>query len=103
MILLEHCAPFRYPTPFSLHFSPMHLEACQADLAGYCRNMHGEDRDLAAHVTVARQVGFSIYGSPPELLFGTVPRDFYLDIIIRDIAVAQVKAPADPTFFVLNQ
>lgn len=103
VVLLEHCAPFHYPTPFSLHFSPMHLEACRADLAGYCRSMHGEDRDLAAHFTVARQVGFSIYGPPPAQLFGPVPRACYLDSILRDIADAEVEAPANPAYFVLNQ
>lgn len=103
VVLLEHCTPFRYPTPFSLHFSPIHLEACRADLAGYCRNMHGVDRDLAAHFAVARQVGFSIYGPPPIQLFRPVPRACYLDSILRDIADAEVEAPANPTYFVLNQ
>lgn len=103
VVLLEHCAPFRYPTPFSLHFSPMHLKAWKTDLAGYCRSMHGEDRDLAAHVTVARQMGFSIYGPPPAQLFGPVPHADYLDSILRDIADAEEEAPANPTYFVLNQ
>ena len=43
-VLLQDCVHFRYPTPFSLHFSPMHLAASKKDLTEYCRNMHGVDR-----------------------------------------------------------
>lgn len=103
VVLSKFCMPFRYPTPFSLHFSPTHLEECQADLTRYCHSMHGTDRDLAAHFTVARQVGFSIYGPPPAQLFGPVPRTCYLDSILRDIADAETEAPANPVYFVLNQ
>lgn len=103
VVLSEHCTHFRYPTPFSLHFSPMHLDACRADLAGYCRSMHGEDRDLAAHFMVARKVGFSIYGPPPAQLLGPVPRACYLDSILRDIADAEDEAPVNPVYFILNQ
>ncbi|MGI5885675.1 MAG: DNA polymerase subunit beta, partial [Candidatus Spyradocola sp.] len=52
--------PFAYPTPFVLHLSGAHLAACRADLAGYCRRMNGVDPDLAAHVTVLRQVGYAL-------------------------------------------
>lgn len=103
LVLLADCAHFRYPTPFCLHFSPMHLAACQADLDGYCRDMHGLDHDLAAHFMIARQLGFSIYGPPPQQLFGPIPRSCYLDSILRDIEGAEQEAIADPTYFVLNQ
>lgn len=29
VVLVQDCVHFRYPTPFSLHFSPMHLAACK--------------------------------------------------------------------------
>lgn len=103
VVLQSDCARFRYPTPFYLHFSPIHLSACLTDLEGYCSAMHGLDRDLAAHFMVARQVGFSIYGPPPQQIFAPVPRVYYLDSIFRDIADAEAEAPANPTYFVLNQ
>lgn len=103
VVLLADCVHFRYPTPFYLHFSPMHLAACQADLEGYCRTMHGQDRDLAAHFMVARRVGFSAYGPPPQQIFGAVPQACYLDSILHDVADAEHEAAANPVYFVLNQ
>lgn len=101
-VLLQDCVHFRYPTPFSLHFSPMHFAACEKDLTEYCRNMHGLDRDLAAHFTVVRQVGIPLYGPPPRQIFGPVPRVCYLDSIFRDIADAPQEITDNPVYFVLN-
>lgn len=101
-VLVQDCVHFRYPTPFSLHFSPMHLAACKKDLTEYCRNMHGVDRDLAAHFTVVRQVGIPLYGPPPRQIFGPVPRICYLDSIFRDVADASQEIIDNPVYFVLN-
>lgn len=103
VVLLADCTRFRYPTPFHLHFSPMHLSACRTDLEDYCRAMHGLDRDLAAHFTVARRVGFSICGPPPQQIFGPVPQACYLDSILHDVADAEHEAAVNPVYFILNQ
>ena len=44
----RYANPFAYPTPFELHFSPMHLRRYREDPDGYIRGMKGTDADLAA-------------------------------------------------------
>lgn len=39
VVLLRDCRDFAYPTPYQLHYSPMHRRAFEQDLAGYCRRM----------------------------------------------------------------
>ena len=52
----------------------MHRARCLRDLPAYCAEMHGADPDLAAHFTVARAVGLTLWGPPAESMFGPVPR-----------------------------
>lgn len=64
VVLLRDCRDFAYPTPYRLHYSPIHRRAFEQDLSGYCRRMQGVDCDLAAHFTVIRRVGIVLFGSP---------------------------------------
>ena len=57
----EYCSPFVYPTPFELHFSPMHLQWFQDDPQEYVEKMKGEDIDLAAHFTIIRNYGVTLW------------------------------------------
>lgn len=41
--------------------------------------MHGVDRDLAAHITVVRQVGITLCGKNIREVFGEIPKADYLD------------------------
>ena len=95
------CRPFRYPTPFELHYSNAHSARAGADLAAYSRDMHGTDPDLAAHVTVLHHAGIALYGPPIAEVFGEVPRASYLDSILSDVADAP-QDDADPVYFTLN-
>lgn len=94
--------PFRYPTPFLLHFSPMHLDWFRRDPTGYVQHMKGEDPDLAAHCTVVRKRGKVLYGAPVEEIFGDVPTAAYLDSIRQDVAGAQEDILTDPIYMTLN-
>lgn len=94
--------PFRYPTPFVLHFSPMHLDWFRRDPNGYVQHMKGEDPDLAAHCTVVRKRGVVLQGAPVEELFGEVPPSAYLDSIRQDVAGAGEDILADPIYMTLN-
>ena len=73
-VLEAYCRAFIHPTPYELHYSPMHRARCLRDLPAYCAEMHGADPDLAAHFTVARAVGLTLWGPPAESIFGPVPR-----------------------------
>lgn len=102
VVLRRNCDPFVYPTPFELHFSNAHRENCKKDLFSYCRDMHGTDRDLAAHFTVIRKAGFALCGTDAASLFGEVPEEAYLDSIKRDVAQAGSEILENPVYMILN-
>lgn len=102
LVLHENCNPFRYPTPFELHFSNFHRERCRADVKKYCQEMHGTDRDLAAHFTVIRSRGIALCGKPIPEVFGEVPEREYWDSICRDVAEAPEEILHQPVYMVLN-
>ena len=98
----EVCQPFIYPTPFELHFSPMHLDWFRNDPMGYVENMKGIDKDLAAHITVIRECGIVLYGAAIQDVFAEVPREDYFDSIFEDIQNAKEDILSDPMYMVLN-
>ncbi len=102
IVLEEVCNHFQYPTPFELHFSNFHKERCMADLKQYCLDMHGVDRDLAAHFTVVRNAGMTLWGKQISDVFGEVPKADYLDSIRRDIEDAVNEINEDPVYIILN-
>lgn len=102
VVLETVCKPFVYPTPFELHFSNTHKERCQADLAAYCQNMHGVDKDLAAHVTVINQVGMTLCGKEIANVFGAVSKQAYMDSIWYDIENAGEDIDENPVYIILN-
>jgi len=99
-VLEEVCRNFRHPAPYELHFSNAHLERYRADLTGYCRELQGVDYDLAAHFSVIRARGETLWGAPIGEIFAPVPREAMLDSILRDVAEEDVSE--DPLYFALN-
>ena len=73
----EYCNPFVYPTPFELHFSPMHLQWFIDNPKHYVTNMHGEDKDLAAHFTIIKHYGIVLCGDTVDSVFGLVPKEYF--------------------------
>lgn len=96
------CAPFRYPTPFELHYSNTHKQRCRDNLAEYCRTMNGTDPDLAAHFTVLRKAGIVLWGKPIADVFAEVPKADYLDSILGDVRDAGTEISGDPVYYILN-
>lgn len=94
--------PFVYPTPFVLHFSPMHLGWFQNAPVGYVQKMKGTDPDLAAHCTIVRRYGIPLWGDPIDETFGQVPKSAYLDSIWQDVAQARTDILGDPMYITLN-
>ena len=98
----KFCADFVFPTPFELHFSPMHLARWERDPAEYIAGMKGEDPDLAAHFTVLRARGTALCGSPVKEVFGEVPEDAYFESIRADVENAEEDLAEDPVYLTLN-
>jgi streptomycin 3"-adenylyltransferase len=102
VVLAKHCREFRYPTPFELHFSNMHLDWFRNDPIGYCKNMNGEDPDLAAHFAIILKYGIVLYGKEVRRVFSEVPREAYLDSIKSDIEDAASAVLDNPVYMILN-
>lgn len=98
----EFCDPFLYPTPFELHFSPMHLKGFLENPQEYVERMKGTDRDLAAHFTILRRYGRVLYGEEIGEIFGEVGRNDYLDSIWSDVENACEDILSDPMYMTLN-
>ncbi len=98
----KFCRPFVYPTPFELHFSPAHLGPCQKDPEEYVKNMHGTDKDLAAHFMIISRYGVALFGPPVPKVFGAVPREAYLDSILLDVENALEEICHTPVYTALN-
>jgi len=94
--------PFVYPTPYVLHYSGTYRDACRRDLHTYCRDMHGTDPDLAAHITVCHAAGITLCGKPIGKVFGAVPASAYLDSIRSDIENASQDIRENPVYVILN-
>lgn len=98
----EFCNPFVYPTPYELHFSPMHLKWFLQKPQEYVKRMKGTDRDLAAHFMIIHRYGKVLYGEAVGEAFGEVGRDAYLDSIRSDIENAREDIRSDPMYMTLN-
>jgi len=105
VVLERVCNPFVYPTPYEMHFSNSYLESYKTNLAAQCRSLNGTDKtdkDLAAHITVTRAVGFPLCGAPISEVFGEVAREYYTDSLMYEIENAVEEIVRNPVYFTLN-
>lgn len=102
VVLLSACRQITHPAPYELHYSSAYRESCRADVAAHCERLHGCDVDLAAHFTVVRAAGYALCGLPVEAVFAPVPREAYVDSIMRDIESAREDIIANPVYVALN-
>lgn len=102
MVLESVCREFVYPTPFVLHFSNAHIDWYMRDPEGYCLNMRGMDKDLAAHFTITKKYGITWWGMPINELYGEVPRDSYLDSINTDLMDCTEDIEKNPMYTILT-
>lgn len=102
IVLKKYCNPFKYPTPFELHFSVGHIDWYKDNPSDYIHKMNGQDEDLAAHFTIIKKRGKCLYGEPIEAVFGEVPKADYLDSIWNDISEATEDIVENPMYIILN-
>lgn len=98
----EYCKPFVYPTPFELHFSPMHLYWFRDNPENYVENMKGEDKDLAAHFTIINRYGIVLTGEQIGDVFGQVSKKNYVESIWFDVKGAREDIVDEPMYMTLN-
>ena len=98
--------PWRYPTPFDLHYGEDWRERCEQALAGngwrQWNDSHQTDVDLAAHITITRARGICLLGQPIAQVLPSVPRQDYIASIWDDFLWARARAADNPPYFILN-
>ncbi|WP_026526162.1 aminoglycoside adenylyltransferase domain-containing protein [Butyrivibrio sp. VCD2006] len=102
IVTKDSCRPFKYPTPFELHFSVMHLGWYRDNPEDYIQKMNGTDKDLAAHFTIIVKRGKCLYGRAIKEVFAEVPAEDYLDAIWDDIAEAKEDIETNTMYITLN-
>lgn len=102
VVLSKFCKDFIYPTPFELHYSNFYLQRCKDNLREYCISMKGIDKDLAAHFTVIKKIGYTIVGKEITEVFGDISNEYYLDSIKGDIENAADDISDNGTYIILN-
>jgi predicted nucleotidyltransferase len=91
--------PWRYPTPYTLHFSEDWRQRFEA---GEDQPAERLDPDLAAHITALHARGLALLGPPVSEVFPQVPEADYLDSILRDYEWALARLDQNPVYAVLN-
>jgi streptomycin 3"-adenylyltransferase len=98
--------PWRHPAPFELHYGEAWRALTQQQLAGGTPPGTAPgvrtDPDLAAHVTVARARGLTLWGGDAQRVLPAVPWGDYLDAIDGDVADAPARIAAEPVYLTLN-
>lgn len=98
--------PWRYPTPYDLHYSETWREKTCQELSGsdwQAWNPADQvDPDLAAHVAATRARGRTLWGLPAQQMLPEVPPLDLLDSIRSDLAWARQRSRDLPVYAVLN-
>ncbi len=102
----EDLHPWRYPTPFDLHYSETWRAQNERHLAtgewrGWNRTRY-RDPDLAAHITITRHRGVCLHGEPIGDVFPEVPAEDYVAALLYDFEDARDEIAKNPVYGVLN-
>lgn len=100
IILRSHLNPFKYPTPFELHYSDYHRDRYKKDKNYLCGGF--EDEDLAAHFMVAYTRGKCLFGKPLIEVCEPIREQYYLQSILNDVKNAEENVTDDPVYVILN-
>lgn len=85
----DNLIPWKYPTPFELHYSEAWRERLSEDLTSnnwkHLCEQPQTDTDLAAHITVTKYRGICLLGASIEEVFPDVPPKDFLASIVTDL------------------
>lgn len=97
-----YCSPFKYPTPYELHFSKIHLNWYLEKPDEYVEKMHGVDKDLGAHFMIIKHRGICLFDKEIKEIVGDVSKEDYFDSIKYDIENAREEVLTNPVYIILN-
>lgn len=103
VVLSVHAKEPKHPVPFELHFGEEFPEKIRSGEFDY-DNAKGNDPDLAAHLTVTKNRGVSLFGPDPEKLLGDVRWEDYKDSVLHDLdwILGEENILTSPFYGVLN-
>lgn len=82
VVVESEIRPWRYPPPFDFHFSELWRTQFER---GELEPWPGRtNRDLASAITMTLVGNTPLFGPPPGEIFDPVPRDDYVDAVLRD-------------------
>ena len=82
VVLATYIEEFEHPTPFEFHYGDDHIEAFRNGSIDLTTAR--KDADLAAHFTITKHYGVTLFGEDAQETFPDVPKADYLDSIARD-------------------
>lgn len=100
VVLGKYAQEFQYPTPFEVHFSELLKDRYINDRNFVCGN--DVDPDLAAHMTMVYHRGVCLYGKEIKDAFVEIPKKYYVDSILYDLAEVRTDIIKDPVYYILN-
>lgn len=101
VVTLHELKNFRHPMPFEFHFSNSWLEQYrkkEVDLSEEGR----VDSDLAAHLTIVKARGVTLYGEPLGAVIQAIPSEYYKASIQEDAKDILADMASNPVYNVLN-
>jgi len=102
---LDDLHPWKYPTPFDLHYSEDWRERYEKELAlGKWQHWFSDvtDNDLAAHIMVTKMRGVCLWGESIESVFPDVPHEDFADSITSDLKWVLERLEKVSVYAVLN-
>lgn len=96
------CRPFRYPTPFELHFSMAYRAAYRAGPDAFLDAMPETDRDLAAHFMMTLHRGRRLWGKEIAAVFSDVSPAAFWDSLRNDLSDCETAILTQPVYVILN-
>ncbi len=106
LVCEQDIRPWRYPTPYDLHYSEEWRWQYEQDLAtGRWQQWSREghlDEDLAAHITITHLRGICLWGAPIERAFPQIPPADYKASILSDVDWGIERIAKIPVYVVLN-
>jgi predicted nucleotidyltransferase len=100
VVVASEIRPWRYPPAFDFHFDELlRSEFDSGELEPWPSRTN---RDLASVITMALMEETALFGPPATEIFDPVPRQDYIDAILRDTATVDQYLPWDTRNVVLT-
>lgn len=96
----KYARAFEHPMPYEVHYSSAFHEPFRRKRFDFSQDR--TDVDLAAAIVDVRERGVTLYGAPPQSMFGPVPWHAYINALEADFQWARSHVRDMPVYAVLS-